>query len=193
MRISIATLICLVIISCGQTGTLNNGYATNEIPKRKIDKYLENIFFSKYPNYQDNEMIRDKATIELRKTIDSLYKNKYLEDVPLKIFKIKKNPHGKGAIVQFYADNQYEVDTMLSNELGFDVIGLMSEELASTLSESSDKKYFIYGHNYNRVTQPMADILVGMTYYSTVTEISTLSYSTKFKIGNFICEIDSLK
>ena len=39
----------------------------------------------------------------------------------------------------------------------------------------------------------MADILVGMTYYSTVTEISTLSYSTKFKIGNFICEIDSLK
>lgn len=192
-KFTITTLICLLLMSCGQTGKTNNSQTKGDIPKRNMDKYLEDIFISKYPNYMDNELVRDKATKELKKVVDSLYRKKYLEDIPLKVFKVRKNPHGKGAIVQFYADNKYSEDNLLSNDLGFDIIAFMNEELASTLSENSETKYYVYGHKYNRATQAMVDILVDMTYYSTETLISTASHSNKFNIGNFICEVDSLK
>jgi hypothetical protein len=165
----------------------------NIITKRKIDPYLEEIFLKKYANYAVNSLVKTNALKELNKKIDSLYPLKYLEDIPLKIFKIAKNTQGKGAIVQFYTDND-ETQSPISNQLNFDIIGLMSEEMASNLKEDSYQKYLIKGHNYIRATQEMADLIVAMTYYSTETSIEKESYGIpKFKVGNFICEIDSLE
>ena len=194
MKYLIVIFAAILIMSCNQTGNQNNVQTQSETPKRKIDSILNDIFLVKYPNYEENEMVREKATVALKNAIDSLYDKKYLEGIPLKVFRVRKNPHGPGAIVQFYSDNDNIGDKLLSNQLGFDIIGLMSEELASTLSEKSENKYIVFGHKYKRVDAAMASVLVDMTYYSTKTEISTESYSSnKFKIGNFICEVDSIK
>lgn len=162
--------------------------------ERKIDKYLNNIFKIDYPNYSNNELVRENAKESLKKLIDSVYDKGYFEDIPMKIFKIRKNPYGKNAIIQFYADNWSSEDNRLSSNLGFDIIGLVPESFASELSENNYTTYYIYGSNYKRADHNVTTSLVPMTYYSTEIEIEKTSYSVpKFIIGNFICEIDSLK
>lgn len=163
------------------------------ISKRKLDPFLEEIFIKKIPNFKENDLVKEKALNELNKKIDSLYPIKYLEDIPLKIFKIKKNTNGKGAIVQFYADNKDETNNILTSDVGFDIIGLMDEKLASTLSESDIQTYYIRGHNYKRLNEKKVYILIDMPYYSPIPEISTETYGIKnINLGSFICEIDSI-
>src|SRR6056297_3531713 len=117
-----------LILACNQNG--QNSKSNNEFEKRKIDTFLTQIFSEKYSNYESNTLIREKALEELITKVDSLIPLKYLEDIPLEILRIKSNPHGKGAMVQFYTDNfEREKSKIFSNQLEFDVIGFMSEEL----------------------------------------------------------------
>ena len=56
------------LVSC------NNQLHKNEVEivKRKIDPILEKLL-SKYPNYEENSIVRENATEELDKKIDSIF------------------------------------------------------------------------------------------------------------------------
>ena len=193
MRPLYILLIVLTILGCLNDENNSNAIDQNNLKERKIDSVLKYILITKHPNYAGNTLVREKATKDLEAAIDTLYKKKRLEEIPLKVFKVGKNTMGPGAIVQFYADNEKDDDRVLSNKLGFDVIGFADEELAAKLTEGNDKEYYIYGHKYTKATQEMVDLLVDMTFYSVETEVKATSYSTKINIGVFICEIDSIK
>lgn len=93
-------LLSLIIIAFSCENRINTKLQTNnDLQPRKIDFLLNDIFNKKYSNYKKNDLIKEKALTELSKKTDSLIPLNYLDDIPLKIFYIKKNPHGKGAIV----------------------------------------------------------------------------------------------
>jgi hypothetical protein len=189
MRATMYLLTIISLISC------NNQQQKEkvEVEKRKIDPILESVV-KKYPNYTDNTLVRENATKELDKTIDSIFKSGYLDDIPLKVFRIGKNPHGKGALIQFHTDN-YDSDKpdILSNRLNFDMIGFMDEKLASTLKE--DETYYVYGKSLKRLSKTEVFLIVPQVYFSPGTEISkdAIYDVYNYNIGDILKEIDSVK
>lgn len=161
---------------------------------RKVDPFL-NSLVKKHPNYTNNAIVRDEATKELNKKVDSLIQRGFLTDIPLKIFNIQKNPHGKGAIVQFYTDNMLNSNNFdrLSDRFNFDIIGLMDQKLASTLNEN--EVYFVYGKKMKRLSETETFFIVDRVYNSTKTEITNdpIYNLYEFNVGNILCEVDSLK
>lgn len=192
-RIALFFIVSIFISSCVPVSQKNS--TETKAVQKKIEPYLDKIFTDKYPNYKSNTLTRDNALSELMTKIDSLLPYRYLEEIPLKVFRIQKNPHGKGAIVQFYADNyDYKNKSDLSNQLGFDIIGLMSEELAGSLNDKS--KYLVFGKKYNRLDKTKTYLIVSQSYYSPTPEISEdaiFSGVYNFQIGVFLCEVDSVK
>lgn len=189
MKYIILTLGLFLIFSCNNPNQKDKD--EDKIETRKIDPILDALT-KKYPNYTDNTIVRENATKELDKTIDSLLNMNYLDDIPLKIFSIGKNPHGKGALVQFHTDN-YNSTNRLSDRLNFDIIGFMDEKLASTLKE--DETYFVYKKNLTRLSRTEVFLIVNQVYYSPETEISedAIFNVYNFNIGDILCEIDSVK
>ena len=179
------------IVACNQSR--QNSEA--KVKLRKIDPVLTDIFQNKYANYKENALIKDKALAELTLKIDSLAPLHYFEDIPLKILKIKKNPYGIGALVQFYTDNlQFDKSINLSNNLQFDILGFMSEELATKLKDN--KKYFIFGKKYDRLDDTQTYIIVSQTYFGPEVKISEDAIYTgtyTYKVGVFLTEIDSVR
>lgn len=186
-------LLCFILFSCNENGLINE-QKVDSINKRKVDVYLDYILKDKYSNYSKNELVRDKATKELNKKFDSLIKVNVLNDIPLKVWKISKNPHGKGALVHLYADNYSSESKMLSDRLGYDVIGFMDVQKATKLLDS--KKYYVTGNKFNRLNETEAFLIVNQLYYSPKVEINRDAIYNdifKFKMGVFMCEIDSIK
>ncbi len=105
---------------------------------------------------------------------------------------IHKNPGGEGSMVQFYADNSYNPER-LSNQLQFDLIAFMSDEVASTLDDK--KKYAVYGINYQRLDMEDASALIPRLYYGPESGISkdVSRGDPRYSIGTFAGEIDSVK
>lgn len=191
MKYIILTLGLFTIFSCNNPNQKDK--ETDKIETRKIDPILDALT-KKYPNYTDNTIVRENATKELDKKIDSLLNLNYLDDIPLKVFRMGKNPHGKGALVQFHTDN-YDSDrpNRLSDRLNFDIVGLMDEKLASTLKDGGT--YFIYGKKLKRLSETEVFLIVNQVYYSPGTEISkdAIFDVYNFNIGDILCEIDSVK
>ncbi len=192
MRYIIFILGILTILSCNN----DTNKAINVIKTRKIDPIL-NALTKKYPNYKDNSIVRENATKELDKKIDSLLNFNYLDDIPLKVFRMGENPYKtntKGALVQFHTDN-YNSDqpNRLSDRLNFDIVGLMDEKLATTLTEGGT--YFIYGKKLKRLSQTEVFLMGNNAYYTSETEISKdpIFDVYNFNIGVISCEIDSVK
>jgi hypothetical protein len=163
--------------------------------QRKIDLELDRIFNQKYPNYQINELVKSNALIEFQNTIDSLVPNHILEDIPLQILKVQKNPNGSGAIVHFYARNfNTSEPKLLSDNVTFDLIGFTSEQIASSLNEK--KQYFAFGHNHKRLSKEESDLIARITYYSNDIEIEE-NYSYRntyaYNLGVYLVELDSIK
>jgi hypothetical protein len=191
MKYIILTLALFTIISCNNPNQKNK--ETDNIETRKIDPILDALT-KKYANYTDNTIVRENATKELGEKIDSLLNLNYLDDIPLKVFKMEKNPHKKGALVQFYTLNHdSNRPNRLSDRLNFDIIGFMDEKLASTLKE--DGTYFIYGKKLKRLSKTEVFLIVNQVYYSPGTEISKdpILNTYNFNIGDILCEIDSVK
>ena len=191
MRYIILTITLLTFFSCNNTNQKEK--ESEKIEKRKIDPILDAIT-KEFPNYTENTIVRENATKELSKKIDSVLNLGYLNDIPLKVFRMGKNPHGKGALVQFQTDN-YNSDKpdKLSDRLNFDIIGFMDEKLASTLKE--DGTYFIYGKKLKRLSETEVFLIVNQVYYSPGTKISkdAIYDVYNFNIGDILCEIDSVK
>lgn len=187
MKYIILTITVFTLFAC----TNQNHKEKDE--KRKIDPILEEII-NKYPNYTENTIVRENASKELDEKIDSILNMGYLNDIPLKVFKMGKNPHGKGALVQFYTDN-YNSDRpdRLSDRLNFDIIGFMDEKTASTLKDKGT--YFVYGKKLMRLNETEVFLIVNQVYYSPGTEISkdAIWNVYNFNIGDILCEIDSVK
>lgn len=191
MKYIILTLGFFTILSCNNPNLKNR--EIEKIETRKIDPILESLA-KKYPNYTENSIVRENASKELDKKIDSLLNLNYLDDIPLKVYIMGKNPHGKGALVQFYTNNfNSDQPDRLSDRLNFDIVGLMDEKLASTLTE--DGTYFIYGKKLKRLNEKEVFLIVNQVYYSPGTEISKdLIYNVyNFNIGDILCKIDSVK
>ncbi|MBS1668374.1 MAG: hypothetical protein JST58_13440 [Bacteroidetes bacterium] len=181
------------LISCNDYNEKTETEIAN-LQKRKIDKILDKIFVDEYPTYTKNEIVRGKALKELVQKVDSLLPLNYLNDIPLKVWRISKNPHGKGALIHLYADNYSSDRQTLSDRLGFDIIGFMDEDKASKLIDT--KKYFVFGSKFNRLTKEETFLIVNQIYYSPRPEITAnVIYNDiyNFNIGNFACVIDSLK
>lgn len=171
----------------------------------RLEKLTQfNALTKEYPNYKDNSIVRENATKELDKKIDSLLNFNYLDDIPLKVFRMGENPYKtntKGALVQFHTDN-YNSDqpNRLSDRLNFDIVGLMDEKLASTLTEGGT--YFIYGKKLKRLSKKEVFLMgnnayytSNNAYYTSGTEISKdpIFDVYNFNIGVISCEIDSVK
>ncbi|HVW12768.1 MAG TPA: hypothetical protein VHB54_03045 [Mucilaginibacter sp.] len=179
------------LLSCDVPQT--NQSNITQIRLRKIDPILQQLE-KKFPNYKDNQIVRDNAADYLQHKIDSVVPLGYLNDIPLKVFRIGKNPHGKGALVQFYSDNyDSNESTRLSDRLNFDIIGFMNEKLATTLKENG--KYFVYGKKLKRLTETETFLIVNQVYYSPETKISKNAIWDvyNFYVGDLICEVDSVK
>ena len=163
------------------------------IEKRKIDPILESIT-KKYSNFTENAIVREDATKELDKKIDSVLNLNFLTDIPVKVFRMGNNPHGKGALIQFHTDN-YDVEKpeVLSDRLNFDIIGFMEKILASTLKE--DGVYYVYGKKLKRLNKTEVFTIVNQVYYSPGTEISkdAIFDVYYFNVGDILMEIDSVK
>lgn len=146
IQYSIYIVLALSIIPSCDT-TTHYGDKELEIKySRKIDPFLDTIFNIRYPNYRSNEIVREKALKNMIKVIDSLAPKGYLDDIPLKILKVQKNPHGKGALVHFYSHNKTETE-LLSDKVQFDLIGLMDEKLGESINEN--KSYYVKEKNIN--------------------------------------------
>jgi hypothetical protein len=185
----------LFYISCSNA---NDDHKTPVIPKpvqiRKLDPILNKIFKTDYANFRDNELVRGNALKQLNKAIDSILPLNYLTDFRFKVWRVGKNPHGKGALVQFYTDDLYTNDTAsLSNFVRFDVFGLMDENLGATINEKGI--YKVFGHKYKRLNEAEAFSLVNQVYYSPTPSIDKATFGDfhEFKLGDFICEVDSLR
>lgn len=156
----------------------------------KIDPYL-NSLVKKFPNYLSNDLIRIKAEKALSNDLDSLVKNNYFDDIPLKILTISKNPHGKGSLVQFHVDQVVRPDR-LSDAATFDVIGLMEDSLAETLNDKAT--YKIKGSYKAALDQTQVSVLVNQTYYSPDLLFSKNSFDdNQFNLGVFLCEVKSVE
>lgn len=191
MKYIILALGLITIFSCINPN--HKAKKSDKIETRRIDPILDALI-KKHPNYMDNTIARGNATKELDKKMDSLLNLNYLDDIPLKVFRMEKNPHGIGALVQFHTDNFVsDQPNRLSDRLNFDIIGFMDEELASTLKEGG--KYFIYGKNFKRLNETEVSLIVNQVYYSPGTEISkdAIFDVYTFNIGDILCEIDSIK
>lgn len=181
-----------ILISCNQSKKSEK--TESKLIKRKTDLLLENLE-KKYPNYKENQIVRDNMKNELDKKIDSVYKLNFLDDIPVKVFRMGKNPHGKGALIQFHTDN-FDTDNreLLSDRLNFDIIGFMTEEKASQLKE--DGTYLISGKMLKRLNKTEVFLIVPQVYYSPWTEISKdMIYDEIFNynIGDLLMEIDNAK
>lgn len=75
--------------------------------------------------------------------------------------------------------------------LNFNIIGLMSEELASRINDHNVYR-IKKAHNYNRMNQDQVSLLYNMTMYSTTPEISKNGNDVSFSIGTYMAEIDEL-
>jgi len=117
----------------------------------------------------------------------------YFDDIPLKVFRMGKNPHGKGALVHFYTDNyDTKIPNRLSDKFNFDIIGFMNEDIAKTINE--DEKYYVYGKKFKRLSEDEVFLLVNRVYHSPGTSIGKGLYEVyEFTIGDLMCEIDSVK
>lgn len=191
MKYIILTIALITILSCNDSNQKDKENTKNEI--RKIDPILSEIT-KKYPNYMDNSIVRENATQELDKKIDSLLNLGYLNDIPLRVFRMGKNPDGKGALVQFYTDNYNSNNpNILSDRLNFDIVGFMDEKLASTLKE--DGTYYVYGKKLKRLNETEVFLIVNQIYYSPETKISkdAIGDVYNFNVGDILCEIDSIR
>ena len=183
------TILC-VATSCDTNKAVKEQPA---VETKKLDPVLNQIFKKNFPTFENNQLVSDNALTALNKAVDSVLSMNYLADFPLKVLRVSKNPHGKGALVQFYTDDTSDADSVLSNRVRFDIIGFMEESLAATIDENG--KYFIRGHNYNRLSETQISLLVKQVFHSTKPEITKDVISdgpSVFNLGNFMCEVDSL-
>src|SRR5690606_8397153 len=113
-------------------------------------------------------------------------------DIPMKILSIQKNPHGKGALVQLYADNLIS-DPILSDQLLFDYLALMEEDEAEKLNDK--ESYFVTGKKISRLDEAMVSVLTDKIYNSPIPSVRKGSIYDHFDLnaGVFLCEVDSIK
>ena len=161
------------------------------VARRRIDPLLDSLV-AKYPNYDENELVREKMAQELDAIIDTAYNKGYLDDIPFQILSIEKNTDGHGVMVEFYSDNFDHTRSLLSDKLAFDVLGLMSEELAATLEDK--KSYILHGNELARLDAGQIRLLSIQSYFGSATEMSydPVWKHYDFNIGHITTQVDSV-
>lgn len=183
-NILIISSIIVFIIAIIVVVNKSNKSESNQINSReiKLDK-IKNDLEDKYSNYSSNHMIKDDMTKELEVKIDSVYKLGYLNDVPMKVRMIERNPHGKGALIQFHSDN--------FRGFNFDIIGFTDADKAALLHES--EKYILSGKILERLNETEASLIIPRTFYSTQISIKPTDerkFFYNYNLGVFLMEID---
>lgn len=188
MRIQLCLLGCMftLLTYCSLP---QNELSSKKGDPAKLTSVLSYILKEKYPNYEKNELSQENALNEIIAAVDSLAPLHYLEDIPLEIFRIQKNPHGKGAIVQLYTGRRYLTDTAVIAKLRFEVISLMPDSLAIALDE--EKEYMIRGKKYKRLSDEVY-MIVGQTFFSPTPNVEEYIGIHAFQAGIFMCEVDSM-
>jgi len=182
----LAILFSIAFTSCGDRAPPKK---SAEAVKRRIDPLLENIFITKYPTYASNEIVRGNALKDLLHLADSIAPLNYFSEFPLQVLKIQKNPHGKGALVQWYTNKSYlDKSKLLSDKFNFDLMGFMSESEAAKLNDNA--RYYVFAHNFRRLTATETFVMVNRVYHAPEAEINISN--NYFNAGVFLCEVDSV-
>ncbi len=169
--------------------------------KRKSDAVLEEVLLKRFPNYETNSIVREQAQSELKRKTDSLLEEDFLDDIPLSIRSMSSPEKFDAAVLHFFTDNidlSIENPEILSNRLNFEIIGLVDKKLARTLKDN--KKYRVFGHKFTRIDNVTLSVLmengvVDKLEYGVdpLIQYSPLISKYTFKIGAFMCSVDSLK
>lgn len=170
---------------------LSCNHPEKKIIPLKIDKTLTELFKKKFANYEENELIKEKALKEFEKKMDSLIPLNYIDDIPVKLFYVKKNEHGKGALAFFYTDDLKIEYTRISDKLRFNLIAFVEENKADSLIQNSS--YYVKGKNYKLLSKTEAEIITDRFYYSNEFELNNKYDPTFFQCGSIICVAEDLK
>lgn len=150
--------------------------------RSKLSYVIEDLE-NKNPTYRDNQLVRTNMIKELEVKIDSVSKLDFFTDIPLKVRSIKKNPHGKGALVQLYSDNY--------NGLNFDIIGFADIDKAALIKEN--EKYLIKGNVLKKLNNTETYLIVPETFYPPEIDIKkddNNEFFYDFNLGVFLMEIN---
>jgi len=169
--------------------------------KRNSDEVLDEVLMKKFPNYETNSIVREQAQSELKRKTDSLLEEEFLDDIPLSIKSMSNPEKFDAAIVHFFTDNidlSVENPKLLSNRLNFEIIGLVDKKLVKTLQDN--KKYRVFGHKFTRIDNVTLSVLRENRVIDELIhgvdpkiEYSILLSTYTFKIGAFMCSVDSIK
>ena len=187
------TVILFIFFSSCYQNTQNGNQKKEEdvqiiIPK-KIDQVFGEVFMEEYPTFQENNFSKELALESVLEKFDSLRNKGLLNDIPLKIWYVMKNPYGPGAWIHlhtFSASNK-----SLSDKTNFDLVAFISEEEASKVKEGDF--YYVYGKNFNRIDKIQVEILMSKVFYQDEPEIiSSTEVFYELRLGVILCEADSL-
>lgn len=183
-KITLLLLIGFGLISC------RKDFSNTPIPEEKVLKIdvLLNKIIDKYPNFNTNDLVKNEALSTLEIKIDSVTPLNYFEEIPLNVTSIIKNPHGKGFLISFYADES--VGMNLSNYMHYNLIGFSDEKTAKSIN--TEKKYLING-KFNKISKIQAQIINADYHYKNDYDIIGDAISPNFYFGSMICEIKSIK
>lgn len=182
-------LVFVLVISCEQK-SVNEAPAVIIEPKA-IDSILEKVFLNDFPSYGENTLARELALESLLAKVDSTMPLGYFNDIPMKVWYVKKNPFGEGAMIHFFTTNEQNSKDLLSSRLNFDLVGFFDEKKASTIKEN--ETYFIRGKNFNRIDATQVDIVLEKVKFKKEPELTrSTNQDYTFNLGTILFEIDSL-
>ncbi|MFD0701772.1 hypothetical protein [Myroides pelagicus] len=189
---NLLTLIPLafLIFSCQEKEIKKENY-------RKIDTLLNIVFKDSFPNFIDNELNRNNALKLLERKKDSVIENNVLDDMPLEVFRVFKNPAGDGAIVHLvkkptteHYDFYQQRDTILSDFITFDLLVGMPENKASELTKG--QMFLVKNKKHPIDINAIVDVFTNQTYYENELYIEHSMKKLNINYGILFTEADSL-
>jgi hypothetical protein len=159
------------------------------IVPNKIDEVFGEVFMEEYPTFQENNLTKELALESVLEKFDSLKNKGLLNDFPLKIWYVMKNPYGEGALIHLHTFSTS--NKLLSDKTNFDLVAFISEEEASKVKEG--EFYYVYGKNFNRIDKIQVGMILSKVFHQDEPEIiSSTEEFYELRLGVILCEADSL-
>ena len=124
-------LMCFAIDSC-------NSSEIAPVEEKKIDVFCDS-FIVAHKNWNQNEIINEKANTDLKDSLKVILSNNILSDFPLKLYVLNEYEPGK-----FAAHLTTNYDTESKYDFTFDIIALVSKEDVEKLK--TDSAYTVTGN-----------------------------------------------
>lgn len=182
--------LAFLIFSCQEKEVTKEEY-------RKIDPLLNIAFKDSFSNFIGNDLVFNNAFKFLESKKDSIIENNILDDMPLEIFKVFKNPKAEGAIIHFikhpttkYYNFNQRRDTIFSDFVTFDLLAAIPENQAKDLSKG--QMFYVKSKKHFIDISPISDLFTNQTYYQRKFHIEHSRDEISINYGILFTEVDSL-